>query len=92
KKTKISEFRGQSRGGSGVKAMGITAKTGSLVAAKILWPETEEFVAVSEKGKTLRSSTKEIPSRGRATQGVRLMRLEDKDKLSSIALLDYARV
>lgn len=92
KKTKISEFRVQTRGGSGVKAMGVSTKTGQLVAAKILDPASEEFIAVSGKGKTLRSFTKEIPTRGRATQGVRIMRLEAKDHLSSIALLDYANI
>jgi len=92
KKTKISEFRAQTRGGSGVKAMGISSKTGALVSAKILTATSEEFVAVSEKGKTLRSSTKEIPARGRATQGVHIMRLEAKDRLSSVALLDYANI
>ncbi len=87
KKTKVAEFRTQSRGGSGIKTINISEKTGPLVAAKIPDTTLEEFIAVSEKGKTLRSSIKEIPSRGRATQGVRIMRLEPKDRLSSIALL-----
>ncbi len=87
KRTKIEEFKRQSRGGSGVKAMNISAKTGELVAGKILGGIQEEFLAISEKGKTLRSFTKEVSLLKRATQGVRIMRLEDKDRLSSIAPL-----
>jgi len=87
KKTKMKEFKTQSRGGSGVKAININEKTGSLVAARILAAEQEEFIAISEKGKTLRSFLKQIPTLGRATQGVRIMRLEDKDHVSSVAIL-----
>lgn len=87
KKTAVKEFKVQSRGGSGVKAMNVAENTGPLVAARILSEVAEEFIAISEKGKTLRSYFKELPSLKRATRGVRIMRLETKDRLSGIALL-----
>lgn len=87
KRTKAHEFKVQSRGGSGVKAMNVKDGTGSLVAARILAEDTEEFIAISEKGKTLRTHVKEIPLLKRATRGVRIMKLEPHDRLTSIALL-----
>lgn len=87
KKTKVDEFKVQSRGGSGVKAINTSPKTGPLVSAKIVDEETEEFIAISEKGKTLRTYVKELPTLKRATQGVRIMKLEEGDKVSSVALL-----
>jgi DNA gyrase subunit A len=87
KKTKIQEFKTQSRGGSGVKAMNTSEKTGALVSARIIDTASEEFIAISEKGKTLRTYIKEIPTLKRATQGVRIMKLEPHDRLSSVALL-----
>jgi DNA gyrase subunit A len=87
KKTLVKEFKTQSRGGTGIKVMNINAKTGELVSVKILDSDAEEYIAISQKGKTLRSHTKEIPDLGRATQGVRIMRLEGRDKVSSVAIL-----
>ena len=87
KKTSAQEFKVQSRGGSGVKAMNVAENTGPLIASRVLAGDTEEFIAISEKGKTLRSNIKEIPTLKRATRGVRIMRLEPKDRLTGIALL-----
>jgi len=87
KKTKVSEFKVQARGGGGVKAMNVTDKTGPVVAARVPEIITEEFIAISEKGKALRSHLKEMPSLRRAAQGVRIMKLETGDKLRSVALL-----
>lgn len=91
KKTPLREFRLQARGGAGIKAMNCTAKTGKLVAAKVVGeadPSTGgEFIAISEHGQTIRSSLKEIPAHGRATQGVRVMKLPEGDKLASLVIL-----
>jgi DNA gyrase subunit A len=87
KKTKVSEFKTQSRGGSGIKAMNVTDKTGPVVAARLPEASVEEFIAISEKGKALRSHLTEMPSLRRAAQGVRIMKLEAGDKLRSVALL-----
>src|SRR3989338_8787597 len=87
KKTKISEYRLQKRGGSGIKTSKVTPKTGNLVSAKVLSPDLEEIIAISKKGQVIRTSLKEISELGRATQGVRIMRLDSKDKLASITCL-----
>ncbi len=87
KKTKVNEFKIQSRGGSGIKAMNVSDKTGPVVAARLPDKTAEEFIAISEKGKTLRSYLQQMPSLRRAAQGVRIMKLETGDKLRSIALL-----
>ncbi len=87
KKTDVREFKAQARGGLGVKAMNVSESTGQLVAGKIILSSHEEFIAVSKKGKTLRSSVKELPKLKRATRGVRIMRLETGDRLGGVALL-----
>lgn len=87
KKTKISNYRVQNRGGSGIKTASITSKTGPLVYAKVITAEMEEVIAISKKGQVIRTQISEIPSLGRATQGVRIMRLSEKDKVASLTCL-----
>ena len=87
KKTNVRHYRLQRRGGSGIKTAKITQKTGELVAAKVVSPELEEIIAISKKGQVIRTSLKEISELGRATQGVRVMRLDAKDSLASITCL-----
>lgn len=87
KKTDISEYKVQGRGGSGVKAMKTTGKTGNLISAKVVTPETEEVVAISKKSQVIRCALKEIASLGRDTQGVRIMKLREGDSLASVIAL-----
>ncbi len=87
KKTKLGQYRVQRRGGSGIKTAKLTSKTGNLVSAKVISPELEELIAISKKGQVIRTPLKEISVLGRATQGVRIMRLESKDQLASITCL-----
>ena len=87
KKTNVAEFKVQARGGLGVKAMNVSEGTGPLVAGKVMQDLYEEFIAVSKKGKTLRSSVKELPKLKRVTRGVRIMKLESGDRLGGVALL-----
>lgn len=87
KKTKVSEYRLQRRGGSGIKTSKVTPKTGNLVSAKVLDSNLEEVIAISKKGQVIRTSLEGISELGRATQGVRIMRLDDKDQLASITCL-----
>ncbi len=87
KKTKNSLFKSQKRGGSGIKAMEITEKTGSVVASYILSKEEGDFVTMSKDGKVNRISTNEIPDRGRQTKGVKIMKLKDNDKITSVTYL-----
>ncbi len=84
KKTKLAEYKVQNRGGSGVLTMNITAKTGELISAKVVTDDNEEIVAMSKKSQVIRVDIKEIPTLGRSTQGVRVMKLRDGDNLASL--------
>lgn len=82
KRSYLKEYRLQGRGGSGIKAGKITLKTGNLVFAKVLSDE-ESLIVVSKKGQVIRTEIKAIPILSRATQGVRIMRLEEEDRVAS---------
>jgi len=85
KRTEISQYKVQGRGGSGVKTAKITSKTGNIVLSYILdnSADDEDLIVISQKGQVIRSATKSISILGRATQGVRIMRLETGDKVAS---------
>ncbi|MFH0852708.1 MAG: DNA gyrase subunit A [bacterium] len=87
KKTDIKQFKIQHRGGSGIKASQVTTKTGKLVMAEILEPGQEDLIAISAKGQVIRTSLGDVSLLGRATQGVRIMRLEAGDKVASVACI-----
>ncbi len=87
KNTDLKEYKVQKRGGSGIKTMKVTSKTGDIIAAKVLTEEQDEIAAISKKSQVIRVETKEIPSLGRQTQGVRIMKLRDGDSLASITCL-----
>jgi DNA gyrase subunit A len=79
KKTPIADFKIQNRGGSGIKAVKVTDKTGPLVGAKVVLPEHSEVIAMSEKSQVIRTSLDQIATSGRDTQGVTIMKFKDKD-------------
>jgi len=83
KKTSLSDYRPQGRGGIGIKALKITPKTGNLVVAKVLLEEETELIVISQKGNVIKSQISLIPQISRATQGVRLMRLAPQDRVAS---------
>ena len=87
KKTSLEEYKVQGRGGSGIKTIKVTDKTGQLIAARIVDATLEEAVAISKKSQVIRCSLAEIPSLGRDTQGVRIMKLREGDSLASFNLL-----
>lgn len=87
KKTKLDEYKIQNRGGSGILTMNVTDKTGPLISAKVVTDEIEEMVAMSKKSQVIRVNLKEIPTLGRSTQGVRVMKLRDGDSLASLICL-----
>ena len=76
----------EGRGGSGIKTAQVTAKTGELISASVV-SGTEELVAVSQKGQVIRTGLGEIRSQGRQTQGVRVMKLRDGDKIAACVAL-----
>jgi len=87
KRTDVSQYRIQGRGGSGIKTAQITSKTGELIFAKILSGEEEDLIVVSQKGQVIRTKVSSISILGRATQGVRIMRLDEEDKVASGACI-----
>ncbi len=84
KQTDVTEYSVQGRGGSGVKAISLSTKTGKLTAAAIMSPEVTEILAMSANSQVIRVGTEEIPSLGRSTQGVRIMKLRKDDRVSSL--------
>jgi len=87
KKTALSEYKVQNRGGSGILTMNVTSKTGPLISAKVVTDDEEEIVAMSKKSQVIRVDLKEIPKLSRATQGVRVMKLREGDALASLICL-----
>ncbi|MBA2278950.1 DNA gyrase subunit A [Candidatus Saccharibacteria bacterium] len=88
KRTKISQFTAHARGGVGIRSAVVNKKTGNLVSVKALTEAANEVIIISTQGQTIRLGLKDIPELGRATQGVRIMRLNDNDNVASLALLD----
>jgi len=89
KRTKVSQFTPHARGGVGIRSAVVNTKTGRLVGVKtLLEDETQEVIIISSQGQTIRLGLKDIPALSRATQGVRIMRLNDKDEVVSLALVD----
>ncbi|MEK7228216.1 MAG: DNA gyrase subunit A, partial [Patescibacteria group bacterium] len=86
KKTAIKEYKIQKRGGSGIKTAKITTKTGKLMVGKIVQDDME-IVAMSKKGQVIRVDLNTIPSSGRQTQGVTIMKLRAGDTLASVTCL-----
>jgi Type IIA topoisomerase (DNA gyrase/topo II, topoisomerase IV), A subunit len=76
----------QNRGGSGIKVAEITAKTGDLVTSFMLTDE-EELMVISKKGQVIRVPIEGISKLSRATQGVRIMRLDEGDKVASASCI-----
>ncbi|MFM7088943.1 MAG: DNA gyrase subunit A [Candidatus Paceibacterota bacterium] len=84
KKTTLKEYKVQKRGGSGIKTAKVTPKTGDLIVARVLSGDEEELIAMSKKGQVIRTALSDIPSLGRQTQGVTIMRLRSGDSIASI--------
>jgi DNA gyrase subunit A len=87
KKTSLTQYKVQKRSGSGVKTVKVTPKTGNLISAQIVWEDKEELIAISNNGQVIRIELNQIPTLSRATQGVRIMKLESGDKVASVVLL-----
>ena len=76
------------RGGVGVKSATVNKKTGEIIAVRSLSDQAKEIVAISDQGKTIRVDLKKIPKLSRVTQGVRLMRLNNNDKVASLVIIN----
>lgn len=87
KKTSLSEYKIQGRGGSGIKTLNITEKTGKVIGARVVSETQTELIAMSQKSQVIRTKLDSVASLGRATQGVRIMKLRDGDSVASFTLI-----
>ena len=87
KMTKVSNFPLHKRGGVGIKAAVVTAKTGNIMTVRSLADDISEILAISAGGQTICIALSDIPTLGRTTQGVRIMRLDDGDSVASVGLI-----
>jgi DNA gyrase subunit A len=87
KKTKISAWKRQSRGGSGIKAAQVTSKTGKIVTAQMIGPDDDTLVLTSTKGQLIKLLLKDVPSLQRQTQGVILMRVKAAEEVAAATVV-----
>jgi DNA gyrase subunit A len=91
KRTKVSQFTPHARGGVGIRSAVVNTKTGELIGVKTLSDnDGQEVIIISSQGQTIRLGINDISALGRATQGVRIMRLNGSDEVVSLALVDKA--
>ncbi|PIU98246.1 DNA gyrase subunit A [Candidatus Wolfebacteria bacterium CG03_land_8_20_14_0_80_40_12] len=86
KQTPLKKYKTQRRGGSGIKTAKVSFKTGNIVSAKII-SEEEELLALSNKGQIIKTKISSIRTAGRATSGVKIMKLKQGDKLAGTVIL-----
>jgi DNA gyrase subunit A len=84
KRSSLDEYRVTNRGGKGVRAMKLTDKTGNLVAIKDV-NDTDDLMIINKSGITIRLRMSDLRTIGRATQGVRLIKIGNNDEISSVA-------
>ncbi len=90
KATPAKEYKVQNRGGSGIKTVKVTAKTGSVVGAMTILGEERsegELVIMSKKGQVIKLPLKDVPTLGRDTQGVRVMKMREGDSIASVVFV-----
>ncbi len=92
KRTKVDQFATHARGGVGIKAGVVTGKTGKTVDVRAIGNDSDEVVVVSTQGQVIRVALANISLIGRATQGVRIMRMAEGDKVASVALVGEPEV
>lgn len=87
KRSPIEDYRITKRGGKGVKTINITEKTGNLVSIKEVI-DTDDLMIINKSGITIRISVENLRVMGRATQGVKLIRLQEGDEISSVEKIE----
>ena len=89
KKTSVDQFRGQRRGGKGVKVAKVTPKTGKVAFAQVIPPNCQNVIITSKRGQVVKLELSSVPRRSRNTQGVFLMRFSNKtDHVSSATCIE----
>ncbi len=84
KRSPLSEYPTHGRGGKGVKTLQVTSKTGALVAIKAV-AEEDDLMITTSAGVTIRTRVRDISVLGRATQGVKIIRLDEGDEIADVA-------
>ena len=84
KRTEINEYRITGRGGKGIRTLALTDKNGPIVGVKVV-REDDEIMLISQEGIMIRFSVTDVSRLGRATQGVKLMRLDGDDQVVALA-------
>ena len=92
KRTKVDQFPLHNRGGVGTKAGIVTSKTGQVIDVRAIQSLEDDLVVISSQGVVIRQAIKAIPVISRVTQGVRVMKLGDKDKVASVALVGETKL
>ena len=87
KRTDVDEYRITGRGAKGVKTLNVTPKTGSLVAIKNV-VDSDDLMIINKSGVAIRMSVKDIKVIGRATQGVKLIKLDKDDEIAGVAKIE----
>jgi len=87
KMSKLSEYKVQKRGGSGIKTAKVTPKTGKIMTGLVVADREGEIVAISKNSQVIRVTLKEVPILGRQTQGVKIMKLREGDSIASLITL-----
>ncbi len=87
KRTLLEEFKLQGRGGSGIIAGRVIPKTGNIASFRVVTDQEEDLIVISRKGYVIRTKINSIPKLKRPTQGVRIMRLEEGDRVVSAACI-----
>ena len=87
KRSEVDDYRITNRGGKGVKTLNITEKTGNLIALKNVTDE-DDLMIINKSGIAIRMSVKDLRVMGRATQGVRLIRIDEGDEIAAVAKVD----
>jgi len=87
KRTAVDEYRYTNRGGKGVKTINVTEKTGKLVGMLDV-SEKEDLIITCKSGVTIRMKVSDISEQGRATQGVKLIRLDEGDEIAAITKIE----
>ncbi|MBL8215141.1 MAG: DNA gyrase subunit A [Bryobacterales bacterium] len=91
KRTPVKDYRDQSRGGKGVKNMACSNKTGKVVSILCV-NEASDLMIITKDGKIIRIESNEIRQAGRSTQGVRLVRMEEGDRIAAASVVPEAEV
>lgn len=91
KRSQLDEYRQTNRGGKGIKTLQVTEKTGALVSMKAV-SELDDIMIINKSGISIRIHVASLPTLGRATQGVRVIKINKKDSIADVALIEGGAV